>query len=53
MSLCKKGGICSNSTFSGWASKLNTNRDKIIIVPKQWINVQYKYEIPFDYTLSI
>ena len=53
MSLCKKGGICSNSTFSGWASKLNTNLDKIIIVPKQWINVQYKYEIPFDYTLSI
>jgi hypothetical protein len=52
MSLCKKGGICSNSTFSGWASTLNTNPDKICIVPKQWINIDYPYEIPFEYTIS-
>ena len=50
MSLCKKGGICSNSTFSGWATNLNTNKDKIVIVPKQWINVNYPYKIPFDFT---
>lgn len=52
MSMCKKGGICANSTFSGWASKLNTNKDKIVIVPKQWININYEYEIPFDYTIA-
>jgi hypothetical protein len=52
MSLCKKGGICANSTFSGWASKLNTNSDKIVIVPKNWINISYDYEIPFNYTVS-
>jgi len=52
MSLCKKGGICANSTFSGWGSKLNENADKIIICPKQWINVDYAYEIPFDYTIA-
>lgn len=52
MSLCKKGGICANSTFSGWASKLNSNINKTIICPKQWINVGYNYEIPFDYTIS-
>jgi hypothetical protein len=53
MSMCKKGGICANSTFSGWASQLNTNKDKIIIVPRQWINIDYPYEIPFEYTASL
>ena len=52
MSLCKRGGICANSTFSGWASKLNTNNSKIVICPKQWTNISYHYEIPFDYTIS-
>ena len=53
MSLCRKGGICANSTFSGWASMLNKNPDKIVIVPKQWINYDYYYEIPFDYTIAL
>ena len=53
MSLCKKGGICSNSTFSGWATNLNPNIKKTVVVPKQWINIDYPYEIPFDYTVSI
>jgi hypothetical protein len=52
MSLCKKGGICANSTFSGWGSKLNENTDKLIICPKQWIKVDYAYDIPFDYTIA-
>jgi len=53
MSLCKKGGICSNSTFSGWATNLNTNPEKTIVVPKQWINIDYPYEIPFEYSVAI
>jgi len=53
MSLCKKGGICSNSTFSGWATNLNNNPEKTVVVPKQWINIDYPYEIPFEYTVSI
>ena len=53
MSLCKKGGICSNSTFSGWATNLNNNPEKTVVVPKQWINnIDYPYEIPFEYTVS-
>jgi len=52
ISLCKKGGICANSTFSGWGAKLNENAHKIIICPKQWINIDYAYEIPFDYTIA-
>jgi len=55
MSLCKKGGICSNSTFSGWATTLNRSNhspDKTIIFPKQWINTPQKVDIPFDYTIS-
>jgi hypothetical protein len=53
MSLCKKGGICSNSTFSGWATNLNTNPKKTVVVPKQWINIDYNYEIPFEYTICL
>jgi len=53
MSLCKNGGICANSTFSGWGSKLNNNKNKTVICPKQWININYPYEIPFDYTIAL
>jgi hypothetical protein len=52
MSLCKKGGICSNSTFSGWATTLNDSSDKTIIFPSKWINTPQKVDIPFDYTLA-
>ena len=53
MSLCKNGGICANSTFSGWASNMNRNPDKLMIVPKNWINIGCDYEIPFNYTYAI
>ena len=53
MTMCKRGGICANSTFSGWASKLNTNKDKIVVLPKQWININYEFEIPFNCTVSL
>lgn len=53
MTMCKRGGICANSTFSGWASKLNTNKDKIVVLPKQWININYEFEIPFNFTVSL
>jgi hypothetical protein len=52
MSLCNKGGICANSTFSGWGATLNENKDKIMICPKQWINIPHEFEIPFHYTIS-
>lgn len=52
MSLCKKGGICSNSTFSGWATILNNSHDKTVIFPKKWINIPNQVNIPFDHTIS-
>lgn len=38
MSLCKKGGICGNSTFSWFGSYFNTNPRKIVIFPDKWDN---------------
>uniref|UniRef100_A0A6C0HHZ1 Glycosyl transferase family 11 n=1 Tax=viral metagenome TaxID=1070528 RepID=A0A6C0HHZ1_9ZZZZ len=52
MSLCKKGGICSNSTFSGWATTLNNSAEKTVIFPSKWINTQNHVDIPFNHTIS-
>jgi hypothetical protein len=40
--------IISNSTFSWWASWLNTNPDKRIIAPKQWFGKQCKSIVTDD-----
>lgn len=36
MSLCNKGGVCANSTYSWWAGYLNTNPNKKIYFPNKW-----------------
>ena len=45
MSICYKGGICCNSSFSWWGSYLNENNNKIVTFPSKWINKDWKNDI--------
>ena len=38
MSLCERGGIGCNSSFSWWGGYLNKNPNKFVIYPNKWIN---------------
>lgn len=48
MSLCSKGGICANSSFSWWGSYLNPCDHKTVIMPKQWINLDRPIDIYYE-----
>ena len=46
MSRCRRGGICANSTYGWWAGWLNTNPEKVVYMPAQWmVDVGFKCSI--------
>ena len=50
---CFKGGICSNSTYSWWASWLNQNPHKTVFMPSKWINMNVNGVVYPDYATII
>jgi len=53
MSLCERGGICSNSTFSWWGGWLNVNQEKLVIFPQTWMNMDRRVDIQFDGSIML
>jgi len=45
MSICKLGGICTNSTFSWWGVYFNQNKGKTIFMPNKWLNNNWPCDI--------
>lgn len=50
---CSKGGICSNSTYSWWASWLNKHPDKQVFMPSRWINMDVKGVVYPEYATIV
>jgi len=48
ISMCKKGGIGCNSSFSWWGGYLNKNKDKLVIYPNRWFNSDWNVDIGWN-----
>lgn len=53
MSMCEKGGIGTNSSYSWWGGWLNDDKNKLVLYLKYWLKDKNEYDVHWEGSIII